>query len=90
MKEIEIFLNVWNRKYPEFAGRIGCNISVERDFKNNINSMELVLDFVDEDNEGLYYKVSHLCKMIFANTVIASYTHDENGWFRHIFHVKLT
>lgn len=89
MKEVEIFLNVWNKKYPEFAGRIGYNINTESDYQG-IPSMELTLDFVDDNDEGLYYKVSHLCKMIFGNTVIASFTHDENGWFRHIFHVKLS
>lgn len=88
MKEIEIFLNIWNRKYPEFAGRIGCNISVEVDHRG-VESTELILDFADEDSDGLYYKVSYICKVIFGNNTIASFTHDNNGWFRHVFHVKL-
>lgn len=89
MNNIDIFFNSWNRKYPEFAGRIGSNISEQRDLKGNIYSIELVLDFVDEDGDGLYYKVSHMCKMIFSTNVIATYTWDQNGRFIHQFHVQL-
>ena len=89
MNIIDIFYGIWNKKYPEYAGRIGHSIEIERN-EWQIIKTEITFEFVDESDEELYYKMSYLCKMVFgSNRTMASYTHDMNGWFKHNFIISL-
>ena len=89
MKSIETFFNIWNWKYPHLAGRIHCTMNTER-LECGSFSSELTFEFHDDNgDEGLYYKMSYLVKMVFGSVIVASYTHDLNGLFLHQFHVRL-
>ena len=66
MEKIDVFYGIWNRKYPELAGRISHSIERVRNMNGSV-STELILQCLDDNgDEGMYYKMSYITKIIFG------------------------
>ena len=90
MENIDIFYGIWNRKYPELAGRISHSISRECNM-NGLVTTELIFESLDDNGEdGIYEKMSYLTKIIFGNERTAAYTFDQQGFYKHQFIINLS
>lgn len=89
MESIDIFYGIWNRKYPELAGRISYSIESVRNMNGSV-STELILECLDDNGEeDMYHKMSYLTKIIFGNERTVAYSFDQQGCYKHEFRIIL-
>ena len=90
MEKIDVFYGIWNRKYPELAGRISHSIERVRNMNGSV-STELILQCLDDNGEeGMYEKMSYITKIIFGYERTVAYSFDQQGCYKHEFRIVLS